>query len=222
MNVLGNGIYRFAEAARLTGLNPRRVRAWFEGWTESGKVDGRGRVFLGSYPDERAISFLDLIEVCVAGHLRERGFSLIAVRQAHSALASQLDDEHPFARQEIYTDGENLFVRVAQGAQDEMFEILQRQHVIPQVLLPYLQRVDYDPSSLRARQWKIADGIVVDPARQFGKPIVATCSIPTAVLAASYAANNRDVDAVADWYGITPSDVEVATKFESRYCGKAA
>ena len=41
MNVLGNGIYRFAEAARLTGLNPRRVRAWFEGWTESGKVVGR-------------------------------------------------------------------------------------------------------------------------------------------------------------------------------------
>jgi uncharacterized protein (DUF433 family) len=220
MNILGNGIYSFSEASALTGLSVRRVRAWFEGWNMGGTPRGRGRVFRGDYPADRAISFFDLIEVKVAGRLRERGISLIALRKAHAALVDLLDTPHPFSRREIYTDGKAMFVRAATTG--DLIEIVRRQHVIPQVLLPYLERVDYDPHTRLAAQWRISDGVVIDPRRHFGKPIVQSSSMPTALLAQAYQANGRDLEAVADWYGVTPGEVEAAARFESGRLRKAA
>ena len=74
--IIGSGVYNFADAASLTGLRTGRVREWFR--TKRTKP-----VFTGDYGDEtqqRIISFLDLIEVFVAGQLRERPVLLLPCR----------------------------------------------------------------------------------------------------------------------------------------------
>jgi uncharacterized protein (DUF433 family) len=221
---LGHGIYTFSEAGRLTGLSRRRVRSWFEDRNLSGKPHGRGHVFQSDYGSHGVISFLDLIEVLVAGHMRELGISLIAVRKAYAALRRYLNTQHPFSHQDLLTDGRKLFIYLEQESQNraELLEIVSQQHAIPQVLMPYLQRVDYDRVSRLARQWNIADDIVVDPARSMGKPIVRASAMPTAVLAAAYCANGQDAERVADWYGVAPVDVEAAVRFEEHYCEAVA
>ena len=102
------------------------------------------------------------------------------------------------------------------------FEAISHQHAIPQILLPYLERVSYDSTSQLASQWNIADLIVVDPARAFGKPIVTACAMPTSILSAAYHANNNDASAVAYWYEVTADDVLAAVHFEQQYFGAAA
>src|SRR5258708_7578605 len=99
--MLGNGVYNFAEAARLTGLKPSRVREWFRDL----KVEtGRRPVFQSDYEPvdgDRAISFLDLIDLYVAGQLRNSGLSMQKVRRLHSKMALSLSSKHPFSKREI-------------------------------------------------------------------------------------------------------------------------
>lgn len=219
VEALGHGIYTYSEAGKLTGLSSKRVRSWFQDRKVAGKPRGGGRVFQSDYGSEGVISFLDLIEVLVAGHMRELGISLIALRKAYAALRRYLNTQHPFSHQDLLTDGRKLFIYLEQESQNraELIEIVSQQHAIPQVLMPYLQRVDYDNASGLARQWNLSDEIVIDPTRAMGKPIVRASAMPTAVLAAAYRANGQDAERVADWYGVAPADVEAAVRFEGQY-----
>lgn len=210
---LGQGVYGYAEAARLTGLRPGRVREWFRG--------GRGRaraVLSGDYgpvDGDFAISFLDLIDVFVAGQLREHGVSLHTLRRVYERLQQDLQSRHPFGRQELLSNGKLVFMRGAgPEGEEELVEVLTRQKVFPQVLLPFLQRIDYDQVKLLARRWRIAEQVVIDPAVCFGKPVVEEAGIATGVLAAAYDANGEDENAVAEWYDIAAEHVLAAVQFE--------
>src|SRR5688572_8477948 len=109
---LGRGIYTFSEAAKLTDVAARTVGAWFEGRFRLGQPTGRGPVLNRDYAG-RLISFLDLIEVLVAGKLRQHGVRLPVIRRAHALMAERLDTSHPFSRSELMTDGRNIFIRTA-------------------------------------------------------------------------------------------------------------
>jgi len=225
VDTIGHGIYTFGEAGHLTGLSSRRVRSWFEDRAVAGGSSRtRRRVFRSDYGPGRLISFLDLIEVLVAGHMRELGISLIAVRKAHAALSQYLATQHPFSHQGLLTDGRKLFVHLEResATREELIEVVSQQHAIPEVLLPYLKRVDYDAASRLARQWNISEDVIVDPSRAMGKPIVQSSAMPTAILSAAFHANGKDVERVADWYGVAPGEVQAAVAFELQYFGAAA
>jgi uncharacterized protein (DUF433 family) len=213
--VLGHGAYTFAEAAKLTGFKRFRVWEWFRG---RGTGRTRKAVFHGDYEPvhgEYAISFHDLIDLFVAGQLREHGVSLQTVRRSYKAMAQELNTRHPFCRREVLTDGKTVFMfgQDPEG-QEELREVLTKQKVFPQVLLPFLQRIDYDQVTILAKRWRIADMVVVDPAICFGKPIVEKVGIPTAVLAACYHANKEDAELVADCYNVHRDHVLAAVRFE--------
>lgn len=221
-HLLGTGIYSFSEAAKLIGVRPQRVRAWFRGWP------GRQRpVFQSSFADNTAgacvIGFLNLVESLVASQLREHGVSLPTVRRAHHQLADLLENAHPFAHHGLLTDGKNVFVRVATEVGDtQAIEAINRQHVFEVVILPYLQQIEYSGKSNLAELWRISEGVVIDPRRRFGKPIVDQCGISTSILHASYQANQKNRALVADWFGVDPQDVEVAVAFETRFNRRSA
>jgi uncharacterized protein (DUF433 family) len=211
--ILGNGIYSFSEAAWLTKLTTRRVRSWF-----NMTAPDRKHVFLGDYPKEHAISFLDLIEVLVAGNMRREGVSLAAIRRMHKRLSEKLSTSHPFSHQELYAFQGDVFVVTAEemGEEQSIVDILTHQRVFPKIVKPCLKRVTYDSKSRMAKEWNIWDGIVIDPARRFGKPIVSACGIPASILSSAYHANKQDVTLVASWYGINTADVEAAVNFCTR------
>src|SRR5262245_26482350 len=96
--VLGRGVYTIPQAASLVGLTRRRVREWFRGRRSD---PGHRPVFQSDYkPIDTffAISFHDLIDVYVAGQLRESGVSLPTVRRVYDRLARELKTAHPFCR----------------------------------------------------------------------------------------------------------------------------
>lgn len=214
---LGRGVYGLAEAARLTRVSSRTVAAWFKGRFHDGIPAGRGPVLKGEYSHRRVISFLDLIEVLVAGQLRDAGVHLATIRKAHGAIASFLKTKHPFSRGELVTEGSRIFVRTAKDLrEEELLEAIERQQFFPKVMLPYLRRINYHSISHLALSWEIEEGIILDPTRRLGKPILKSSALPTAVLAAAYDANDRDSAAVGRWYGVPPNEVEEAVAFEGR------
>ena len=95
-----------------------------------------------------------------------------------------------------------------------MIDVLSRQRVYPEVLLPFLQRIEYDEATKMARRWLIADQVVIDPAIGLGKPIIDGIGIATAVLAALYEANDQNAELVADWFRAHPKHVIAAVDFE--------
>src|SRR5439155_19374233 len=104
---------------------------------------------------------------------------------------------------ELLSDGKIVFQRrLAPQGEEELMEVLTRQKVFPQILLPFLKRIAYDELTLLAKKWRITDMVVIDPGICFGKPIVEAAGIATAILAASFFANRQDADLVADWYNV--------------------
>jgi len=220
--MLGEGIYGFSEVARLTNVSPRCIRAWFQG------VRNRpGAVIHSDFADvpgaENLVSFLDMIDALVIGRLRGYDVPMQYLRKVHHALIQEFDSPHPFCRKGIFTDGKRIFIHTAEECGEERLkELLTKQYAFPRILLPFLRQVEYDSDSLLAKRWKIGRGIVIDPSRQYGKPIVDSVGIPTVVLAAAYEGNNQDARAVANWYEIKPIEVLRAVDFERTVNGAAA
>ncbi len=218
--MLGQGIYSIPEAARITRLRTSRVREWFGG--RASKQD-LGPVFLSDYPiveGDRAISFHDLVELFIAGQLRDKGLTLQRLRKVHAKLSEDWGVKHPFCRNEVRLsqDGRTVFTcGLDEQGKAEVYEVLTNQRVFEDIIWPFLQLIDYDLATKMARRWAIAPGVVIDPAIRFGKPIVEAVGISTAVLAMSYRANGEDARLVADWFDIRPEHVMDAVNFESRH-----
>jgi uncharacterized protein (DUF433 family) len=215
MSILGKGVYSFREAARLTGLRLSRVSEWFR---ERGVRTRRKPIFSSDYEPidgDYAISFLDLIDVYVGGQLRDHGVSLQTLRRVYDKMKQDLRTSHPFCRRELLSDGKTVFQRgLDQQGEEELMEVLTRQKVFPQILLPFLKKIAYDELTRLAKKWRIDNMVVIDPAICFGKPIVEPVGITTAVLATAYHANGGDAELVADWYDVHSSHILAAVQFE--------
>lgn len=215
MGILGHGIYNLTEAAKLTQLKPQRVREWFHGQPLDRM---RKAVFRSDYQSvggDHAISFFDLVELKIAGQLRDRGVSLQSLRKVHKQLQADLGTRHPFCRKEVLTDGKKVFtLGLGEENRAEMIEVLSHQRVFVEILLPFLKRLDYDEVTSLARRWCIANMVVIDPRICLGKPIIEDIGIATVILAAAYDANNQDAELVADWYKVHSKHVIAAVEFE--------
>ena len=210
--ILGHGVYSYREAASLARLKQSRVREWFN-CRSTTKV---GAIFQSDYPglQQKLISFLDLVDVFIAGQMREHGVSLQTLRKVYKTLQQDLSVEHPFGRRELLTDGKQVFMHgLDSKGRREVIEVLTKQRAFPLVILPFLRKLKYDDTSNLASQWNIAKSIVVNPQICFGQPIVEARGIPTTILARAAKANS--VGAVAKWYGATPHQVKCAIKFEA-------
>lgn len=212
------GAYEIPEAARLARVSSRTAHRWFCSPGAGGKTLLHRS--LPSIDGKHAVTFLDLIDLLVVGRLRAAGISMPTIRKAYAALASHFKTPHPFSAGAVLVNGPQILIdyvrrdgTTAEGAVSgqRMFAELQ----------PWLERVDFGASGV-AQRFKIADRVVVDPLRAFGKPVVSSGGTTTYVLWRAFLANKRDLDLVADLYGVTPDDVSAAVDFEERLKSNAA
>ncbi len=219
--MLGQGIYISAEIARLTKMHPSRVRSWFL-WRSDGS--GHGPLFEPDYPPadgDYAFSFLDLIDVLVAGQFRdEYNVPMKIVRKAHSVLQEQLDTKHPFCHNDLYTDGKRIFRHAAQHmGEGTLSDVVSKQQFFMHVK-EALHHIDYSEASRLACRWNIARGVVVDPSVSMGKPTIRNTGVATHIITNQYYANKEDAGLVSDLYSVRSKDVMNAVNFENWYRGR--
>lgn len=216
--MIGGGVYALSEVARYAEIAPTTVSSWFKPRSDG---NGRGPLFTSDYRsvgEDYAVSFLNLIEVYVARFFRLQGVTAPRIRRVYGALKSELSSSHPFARQDLYTDGIDIFRRVGEEVNvPEMVDVLTKpkQSVFGE-WRAYLGQFDYIQQTKLAFRWRIANGVVIDPRISFGKPVVGSAGITTFVLANQYAANHRNAALVADLYAVSEEDVLNAVRFEAQ------
>ncbi len=167
---------------------------------------------------QKAISFLNLVEILVVGQFRSKGVSLQEIRRAYVLLREDLKTNHPFSHKNLYAHSGKVFARVAEeNNSTTLYAVVQRQEFSEEVMRGHLQPIDYNRASLQAERWHIAQGVIIDPCISFGSPVVEGKGTTTLVLAKEYWANDENAGLVANLYDVRPDDVQNAVDFESRF-----
>lgn len=226
INPLALGFYSVPEAARLIEVgSTRRIYGWLRGYTgrASGPLINRQYQPLDGREE---ISFLDLMELRLIETLREHEIKPRTIRRAIVEARKIFGNPKPFAMDRIFlkTDGKDVFVeeilkKIAQEENDKrLWNLITKQYehytLIERSLLA---GVTFDPQSHLAKTWKPRPDqfpeILIDPRIAYGKPITPS-RVPVDTLHSIYKAENDNVRAVADYFGIAPEEAEMGIRFQ--------
>lgn len=229
----GTGIYSIPEASRLINVPTRDIRRWVLGYRYL-KTPGDASSRVDIAPlwkheladagfDEDVIGFRDLIELRFIREFTRHGVPLQVIRRCLKTASELFEVSHPMSLPRFRTDGRTIYAEALHEEMQEnsLVDLKNRQSVFKEIVKPSLyEGIVYDEQKQYASRW-YPDGkaspIVIDPARQFGAPIVDATSTPTHTLYQSYLAEGGDAKAVeitSRVYEVPRKAVEAAVRFE--------
>ena len=230
MTQLGIGLYTIPAAARLVRASPATVKRWLYGYGYSKKGANRRYhsepLWQPQYDadalGERVIGFHDLLEIRIVREFVNRGVPLLVVRHCLDEARKMFGAEYPFTRQRFLTDGETVFHEVlkadASDGESGLLDLRKKQFAFRTIIKDSLYAsIEYDGDI--ARRW-FPDGkknpVVIDPAVQFGHPVIERSGVPTEALYAAWLAEGKKRAAVAKLYEVDPRHVDAAVRFEEK------
>jgi uncharacterized protein (DUF433 family) len=222
-NFLSTGIYSVPDAARLSRVSTWRIRRWLRGYRfRSNKKQYHSAPLwhgqLEPIEHSLALGFLDLIEIRFVDAFLKAGVSWAVLRQAHERGAALFNSTHPFCTNRFVTDGRDIFAELhRETGESSLLEIARSQHVFAQITRPFLKELEFTEGDvlLRWRPQTTKGLVVLDPTRNFGRPIVVNHGVPTEVLASATKACGS-IDEVAHWYDVADAEIEDAVEFEQK------
>jgi len=217
------GIYTVRDAARLTGVSTGRIRRWLRGYRyrSQKKAYGSPPLWQGQWQPidhNLALGFLDLIEVRFVDAVLKAGISWTTLRQARKRAQEMFKVSHPFRTNRFVTDGREIFVELhRETGEPSLLDIVRRQQVFAQIIKAFLKELEFAADSGLVRWWPLGEKrfVVLDPTRNFGRPIVDRHGVPTEVLANAVEAAGS-VAEVAHWYEVPEQEIQDAVAFEQR------
>jgi uncharacterized protein (DUF433 family) len=226
MDLIGTGIYPLHRAAKLVGAEPRALRRWLQGysrkhqgqyvrseplWTTQLKDEG--------LPDE-VIGFRDLLELRMVSAFVKHGVDLKVIRATIAAATESFSRDYPLTNRQFRTDGKRIFLQAVETAtgEERMVDVLRKQFVFSDIITPSLYAgIEYGvDGAVRWFPLGKRKTILLDPALQFGTPMVAHACIPTDTIYCAYMAEGGDKEMVARVFDITARMVIDAVEFEER------
>ena len=222
MNYIGNGLYTYKDVSHLTGLSVFKIRRWSEGYTRTDSRNEIQPVFDSDYDkidSKKVLSFLDIIEILFIKAFHQYGISIQTIRVAIESASKLLNSEHPFAMKKIYTDGKTIIAKIAKESDSiELIDLLKKQYQFADIILPTLYEcIDFNHYEIAEKWWPLGrdSGVVIDPARSFGKPIIDDINISTELIMDLYNSDHSKED-ISDWYDIDLRYIQMAINFEKR------
>ena len=230
----GTGIYSLRQAGRLVRAKPRDLNRWLFGYhfPKKGPDGEHMRAFSPplwqtqvdtSEYEEPIIGFQDLLEVRFVRAFIQHGIPLIVIRKCLESARSIYGVAYPFTNLQFKTDGKTIFGEALKEAESEgasLVDLKNRQNVFRDIITPSLYTgIEYNGT--QATKWYPTpkrERIVLDPARQFGSPIIEDTGTPTDVLYASYLAEGENEGAIVTTsaiYDVPHRFVRSAVRFES-------
>ena len=226
MDIIGTGIYPLNQAARLVEADPRALRRWLLGYsrTHQGERVRYEPLWKTQLCDEGladdVIGFRDLLELRMVAAFVRHGVDLRVIRATVESASRDFGQSYPLSNQQFLTDGKRIFLQAIEEATGEprMIDILRKQFVFSDIIKPSLYAgIEYgSDGAIRWYPLGKRKAIVLDPALQFGTPVVAQTGVPTDTIYASYLAEGRDKAMVARVFDLTPRMVTDAVEFEER------
>ncbi len=217
------GIYTVGDAARMTGVSTGRIRRWLRGYRYRSrkKAYSSPPLWQGQWQpidDGLALGFLDLIEVRFVDAFLKAGISWTTLRQARKRAQEKFKVSHPFRTNRFVTDGRETFVELHRGTgEPSLLDIVRRQQVFAPIIKAFPKELEFAADSGLVRWWPLGEKrfVVLDPTRNFGRPILDRHGVPTEVLANAVKAAGS-VAEVAHWYEVPEQEIQDAVAFEQR------
>lgn len=226
MDIIGTGIYPLNQAARLVDAEPRALRRWLYGYSRKyqGEHVRSEPLWTTQLKDEGlledVIGFRDLLEARMVTAFVQHGVDLRVIRATIDMASKHFNVDYPLTQQRFLTDGKRIFMEAVVTAPGEakMIDVLKKQFVFSDIIKPSLYAgIEYGvDGAVRWFPLGKRKTIVLDPALQFGTPVLTDAGIPTDTIYASYLAEGRDASMVARVFDITPKMVSDAVEFEER------
>jgi len=194
-------LYPVAEAARYIRLNPNTLRYWL-------------KVLELKTPHPKFLSFNNLIEAYVIKALQqEHNIRLNAVKQAIQYASKKLNIPRILLHRELKFTGGDLFIEFY----GDLINLSRSGQLgIKGVLEQYLERIDWEnnlPIRLYPYIMDIQKYIALDPKIRFGRPIIKSKGIETAIIRERIDAG-EDEAFIANDYDISIKEVSIALAYE--------
>lgn len=226
MEIIGTGIYPLNQAARLIGADPRALRRWVMGYSRRYKDEPVRSLPLWEtqlknegLPGD-VIGFRDLLELRMVSAFVRHGVDFKVIRATVESASRDFGQTYPLTNKQFLTDGKRIFLQAVEEETGEprMIDVLRKQFVFSDIIKPSLYAgIEYgQDGAIRWYPLGKRKTIVLDPALQFGTPVVANAGVPTDTIYASYLAEGRDKGMVARIFDLTPNMVSEAVEFEER------
>ena len=204
--------YSIAEAAFYIRLPGSTLNAWTRG---QDYVTARGihRTFYPlielADPENKLLSFYNLVEAHILRSTTEKGVPLRNVRKSLQYIRDNILGEHPLLSHDFEVSGREMFIRhlgqtinATQQGQIAMREILKK----------YLKRVTRDATGLPIQVFPInSRQLAIHPLISSGKPIVKGKGIVASVLWGRKQIG-EPIPEIAKDYGLTQLEVKQAIK----------
>jgi uncharacterized protein (DUF433 family)/DNA-binding transcriptional MerR regulator len=220
------GIYSIPEAARLTGLGESRVRRWLSGYTF--KSSGTRRQSLPVWSGQlmpiagrRVVSFRDLIEMRFVDSFLRAGVSWKTIRDVQMVARKEFGLDHPFSTNRFRNAGRHIVMTALRDDQHpNLFDVESRQQLFLDAADPLREELDMNEHDQVCRWWPLGrqHGVVLDPTRQWGRPLAARSGVPTAVIRRAHR-QQFPPEQIASWFDVSLDEVNDANTFELRLEG---
>lgn len=213
-------LYPIADAARVVRIHPATLRTWALGRsypTRSGQKSW-SPIIRAADPKGGYLSFVNLVELHVLSALRGKQVRVDRIRSATKFIRDEVGTEHPLADVDVHTDCVDIYVEYL----GRLTNVSSPQTSLRSLVETYLQRVERDEKGLASRLFPItrddgsnARAIVIDPSRRFGRPVLESTNLETAIVADRFFAGDSTATLAAD-FGIDEAKVQEAIRFESQ------
>jgi uncharacterized protein (DUF433 family)/DNA-binding transcriptional MerR regulator len=217
--LLGKGIYPIPEAAKLGRVSQRRIRYWMRG-AASEEARVTGNLWIGQHEpigDKLVIGFLDLQEIRLIDAFLREGVSWKTLRRAHDLAKEKYGTQHPFCTKRFATDGTQIIELARKDGRIQWEETAFRQTIFPSVVAPFLRDLEFSKTNELIRWWPMGTKrrVALDPAVQFGQPVIFKFGVRTEPLYLAAKAGSAREE-IANWYEVNVEDVNDAIDFETQ------
>lgn len=227
--ILDVPLYSVFEASRYLQIPENTLRSWVSGRAYPLRAGGSRRsepVVALADPENSRLSFNNLTEAHVLDALRRQyQVELPQIRRAVNYLREQFRTPHPLVHHQMLTDRKHVFVEAA-GLKDVINASKHGQLAMRNVIGLHLERVEWDKDGFVARLYPFTRSrrtpaeeaqqprlVTMDPRVEFGRPVLKSSAVPTAVIADRYKAGESIADLAED-YGEEPLNIEEAVRCE--------
>lgn len=206
---IGEGIYSTIEVAEILNLPYHQVKNLMRGFW---------RTHTFGHERNKSINFFSLIEFYIYYYLREHGFTAQWIKKLHNDLKIDFDTPYPFAslkikphkkisgkkKPEVWIDFRDCLMMADRKLQPSFRSFIE----------PFLDQIEYDNDFLAKRYFplKKSRNVVVDPKKQFGKPIIEGSGVRTDVIY-RYHLGGEKIENICNLYDLKPEQVRDAIQF---------
>lgn len=208
-------MYSYKEVAHLSHVSISTVRNWLHGYsTERGAIEP---LFKQHLDEEKACSFLELIEIVVAAKFRKaEHVKLYRVRNAYENAKEFFGFEYPFARVELKGIGGHIvhIIRVPGISLQSMDE--PEQFTLPGLVQETIEQIEYE-GDLASKWYPIGKDIpiVVDPQISAGLPVIKGRGITIEAIYKRFKAN-QEIAYIEKDYKLERGIVEKVIRFREQ------